>query len=234
MYDVVISIISHGQQELVNRLILSFNKHLVLDGVKLKIVVVENLLPHISLVQSQFDIDMLINLRVKGFGPNHNAVFERYSPRLFFIVNPDILLDSEFSVGALFRRFKDENFDIASPFVFGPTGVLEDFRRITPTPFALIRRKLGFASISENFTWLAGMFLIVSGASFFKLRGFDPKYFMYVEDCDLCLRARSLSLDIVVLEDFRVIHEAQRTSRKNFRYLFWHLRSLFILWFSLR
>jgi N-acetylglucosaminyl-diphospho-decaprenol L-rhamnosyltransferase len=49
---------------------------------------------------------------------------------------------------------------------------------------------------------------------------------MYVEDCDLCMRARKAGMILGDLENFSVIHNAQRTSRRRVDHFKWHIRSL--------
>ena len=40
--------------------------------------------------------------------------------------------------------------------------------------------------------WAAGSFLLFKASLFRKLGGFDPGYFMYCEDIDICWRAQKL------------------------------------------
>jgi GT2 family glycosyltransferase len=83
----------------------------------------------------------------------------------------------------------------------------------------------------EKFDWLAGMFLVVNSISFRKLQGFDTDFFMYVEDCDLSMRARKAGMKIGDLEGFSVVHDARRASTKSFKHLRWHITSLLRYWF---
>ena len=75
-----------------------------------------------------------------------------------------------------------------------------------------------------------GYVLMVSGNHFKKLKGFDTKFYLYVEDCDLCMRSKYLGGQLIVLENFKVIHDAQRKSRKNWRFFILHIQSLLYYW----
>ena len=55
--------------------------------------------------------------------------------------------------------------------------------------------------------WLTGACMAFSGEAFVKLNGFSENYFLYWEDVDLSRRAVDLGMDLVLLEDLRVVHD---------------------------
>ena len=85
----------------------------------------------------------------------------------------------------------------------------------------------------SSFDWFAGMFLIIRGTSFRKLGGFDERFFMFVEDCDFCVRASKDGFRIADTLDIAVKHNAQRASRRSFRFFIWHIKSLIKYWLKL-
>lgn len=54
--------------------------------------------------------------------------------------------------------------------------------------------------------WLSGSCLLVRRAAFEAVGGFDPSYFMYFEDVDLCDRIGQAGYDNVYVPDARVMH----------------------------
>ncbi|HET7346887.1 MAG TPA: glycosyltransferase family 2 protein, partial [Acidobacteriaceae bacterium] len=81
-----------------------------------------------------------------------------------------------------------------------------------PTPWSVSSRALGFASLfrrSEFFNaeeiggwrrdsvrevdYVVGCFLLIERTLWERLGGFDTRYWMYGEDCDLCLRATAIT-----------------------------------------
>ena len=64
---------------------------------------------------------------------------------------------------------------------------------------------------------VTGCLLLIRTDLWKKLRGFDPKYFMYGEDVDLCLRARSLGARPLLTPEATIIHygSASDTCRPN-------------------
>lgn len=227
---IVISIVSHNQQVLCDRLLRSIdnfaqgNKHEVI------IVLTENTLTENNIKSERFRTYNFNNLRHKGFGANHNAAFERFESDIFCIVNPDILLNAKFDLDLMVNRLMRDELDVSSPRIVGVSGAVEDYKRADLTFVNLLKRKF-LKNTKENFDWLAGMFLVVNSTSFRKLKGFDTYFFMYVEDCDLSMRARRAGMKIGDLKGFSAVHDARRASAKSFKHFRWHITSLMKYWF---
>lgn len=226
MISVVLSVVSHGQQALVERLVCSLDRYLHFKENKIRIVVTENTDQYVNIKSEKFPLEIIQNLRPKGFGSNHNAVFEKFSSEYFLIVNPDICLKEPVNLDEVLRDLSKRNIAISSPSILNSQGEMEDNKRANLTVQNILRRKLFPTKFVERFDWYAGMFLIVKSDVYRKLKGFDPKFFMYVEDCDLSMRARQKNFKLGDAMNFIVIHDAQRSSRKKLRHFLWHVSSL--------
>lgn len=227
---IVISIVSHNQQELCQRLLRSIDAFLKSKIHNVEIILTENTLTENSAWSKFFEIRRINNLRHKGFGTNHNHAFETFESDIFLIVNPDITLTKRFDLDLMVEQIINGKIDISSPEIVGPGGTIEDYKRADLTFTNLLRRRL-FKYNAGKFDWLAGMFLVVDSHSFRKLQGFDTDFFMYVEDCDLSMRARRAGMKIADLHGFSVVHDARRASSKSFKHLKWHITSLLRYWF---
>lgn len=79
--------------------------------------------------------------------------------------------------------------------------------------------------------WLSGCCLVVRTEAFRAVGGFDPTYFMYCEDMDLCHRLRAAGWDSVYVPDAVITHTGghatMRTAATRSRMLQAHHRSLF-------
>jgi N-acetylglucosaminyl-diphospho-decaprenol L-rhamnosyltransferase len=229
----LISIVSHNQQGLAESLLQSIDGFASSKLHEVVIVLTENTVTGNNAHSKRFELLKINNLRQKGFGANHNAVFERFESDFFIIVNPDIILNKTFDLDLLVDYLNERKIDIASPVITNSSGALEDYKRSDLSFWNLCKRKI-FRQSEESFDWLAGMFLVVRSESFRKLGGFDTDFFMYVEDCDLCMRACELGMTISDLKDFSVIHLARRASTKSLKHLKWHVVSLLKYWFLKR
>lgn len=229
MTSVLVSIVSHGQLGLVYELLKDL-RSVVHDG--LKIVVTINIPEDESRLKEFSDLDIRIirNSSPKGFGANHNTAFMSGPSDHFVVVNPDIRL-SRFSFDSMLRRF-DASIGACAPLVFSPDGHLEDSFRKFPTLAKLIKRKLWGQSRPdyqpqnvEQVDWVAGMFIVFCSKAFRSIGGFDERYFMYMEDADICRKLLHRGWRTIVDPDVSVIHDARRASRRSPRHFFWHVRS---------
>jgi N-acetylglucosaminyl-diphospho-decaprenol L-rhamnosyltransferase len=227
---ILISIVSHNQQALCGRLLRSIDNFLHSNLHEVIIVLTENTLTENINKSECFRTYNISNLRYKGFGENHNAAFERFESDFFFIVNPDIILNENLDLDRIVEQLIRDRFDISSPQIVGVSGAIEDYKRANLTFTNLLKRKF-FRNNVEKFDWFAGMFLIVNSTSFRKLQGFDTDFFMYVEDCDLGMRANKAEMKMGNTERFSVIHDARRASKKDFKHFRWHITSLLRYWF---
>ena len=110
------------------------------------------------------------------------------------------------------------------------------------TPWSLLRRAVGLdreprqpegaIRRGQPFFWLAGMLLVIDRAAYRQIGGFDERYFLYCEDCDLCARLYAADFALEVDRTVHVVHDAQRDSHRSFRHLRWHLGSLAKYWLS--
>jgi N-acetylglucosaminyl-diphospho-decaprenol L-rhamnosyltransferase len=224
----VLSVVSHGHSKYIKRLVKSLEKHFVLKDNEFKIVIVNNKPEDIIKINSViFDIRIFENLRPKGFGENHNFVFEIYQPDIIYIVNPDIYLYQTCLEIDILEFLP--TFGLAAPRIKNQNKDDLDFHRKPLTLINLIRRRL--ALDEKGFpTWFTGTFLIANKSTFKSVNGFDTGYFMYVEDCDLSYRIVEAGGKLKVLEGFDVIHDERRLSFKSWSHFKWHFRSLLLFW----
>lgn len=72
-----------------------------------------------------------------------------------------------------------------------------------------------------------GCFLLIRSHAFYKLKGFDERFFLYQEDSDLTMSARRLG-KVVYHPDMCVTHAWHRDSSRSFLGLWRHVRSTWI------
>lgn len=178
-----------------------------------------------------FEIRVLRNARQQGFSRNHNQAFAACDTPLFVVMNPDLdLLDDP--LPALAAAFDDPLLGLAVPRVLEIDGREADVARELPTPSSILRRTLGHRSPSPAPDWFAGVCMVIPAHVFRAVGGFDERFFMYCEDFDLCARTRLAGWRLAQVLDARMVHVAQRSSRRSLRPFLWHLNSLFKVWCS--
>ena len=231
--DITVSVVSHLQIELVAQLLADIDAHCA-DS-RLEVILTLNISEHLSfeLTGYSFPVKLIRNVSAKGFGANHNQAFRHASGRYFCVMNPDIRLASN-PFGFLLTCFADSSVGVVAPLVLGENGEIEDSARRFPSPLKILCKAFGgcrgadydvtHAPIFPD--WVGGMCMVFPSAIFKKLEGFDQRFFLYYEDVDLCGRLMLSGYKAVVCPQAKVIHHAQRSSHRNFKYFRWHLTSM--------
>ena len=228
--ELSISIVSHGQGSLIKNLLADIELGI---GVTCEIIVTLNIPENESFLVDckKYPLKVIRNYDPKGFGENHNQAFTQSCGKFFAVVNPDIRLE-RFDINPLLAEFSDSTIGVVSPAVFSGDGVLQDNARKFPTFSTLFFRKFGivmsdyfYKDVALDVEWVAGMFMVFSRRSFGLVGGFDKRYFMYMEDADICRRLSQCGLRVLLLPSLQVIHDARRASRHNFRHFIWHCMS---------
>ena len=225
---VTVSIISHNQAALAQRLIGDLLAHC---GRDIDIILTSNIPEDLSELPKS--VQVIRNLSPKGFGANHNAAFKAFSAEYFCVANPDVRLRSN-PFPPLLAALAHGHVGVAAPLVSSPHGEPEDSARRFPTAASLFRKllgsaprldyEIGYTPISPD--WVAGMFMLFRGDIFQAIDGFDERYFLYYEDVDLCARVQLAGLTVVLDPSSTVVHDARRASRGNPRHAWWHMRSM--------
>lgn len=231
--NLTFSIVSHGQINLIKNLLDDLE---VIYANNFDVVLTINI-PERKFIPDaySFPISVIENDVPKGFGENHNCAFKKSNSNWFVVLNPDIRI-KELNFDKLLAPFSDGAVAAVAPLIKSPSGTIEDSARFFPTlKILIVRFLLGARNIDYVFSddpiivdWVAGMFIVFRKSSFSAVNGFDCKrYFMYLEDADICYRFKSLGLNVVFNPCVSVIHYAQRASKKNIKHLRWHINSAF-------
>jgi N-acetylglucosaminyl-diphospho-decaprenol L-rhamnosyltransferase len=226
---ILLSVVSHGQAALINKMLSSLSKVKIKTDCSILIVVTVNIPEAVEYqVPGNLSVKFRYNLIPRGFGENHNSTFGSEEANYFVVCNPDILFPPDTCVSALAK--KTPTFGVLCPKIVSSDYTEEDYIRSDPTLLNIILRKLGIDVHLEHRLWAPGMFLFFNYETFRDLDGFDQRYFMYLEDSDLCRRLRLQGGTLYFEKSITMIHDAQRASRKNLKMFSIHLRSLIKYW----
>lgn len=120
---------------------------------------------------SKLDLDVLFPKQPLGFGESHNFAFSKIKPQKYFlIINPDIYMDKNCLEELLSSFSKD-------------VGLVE----ARQLPFTHPKDTPKNKTFETN--WASGCCLLINSHFFEKVNGFDPNYWMYLEDVDLSWKA---------------------------------------------
>lgn len=230
MNKVCLSVVSHRQGGLVNELLGDVGRQSPDIDVLLTCNVPEQVAIH---GEGLHHLRRFDNASAQGFGANHNAAFQHCDSPYFCVANPDVrLIEDPFP--KLIACMDDPKVGLVAPRVIDPAGNWEDSARYFPTPANLAAKMLhlaegrypvvGDAPVAVD--WVAGMFMFFRAEAFRDIGGFDDGFFLYYEDVDICARLWKAGWKVMLHPGVSVVHAAQRASRKNPRYMAWHLSSM--------
>ena len=176
-----------------------------------------------------------------GFGKGHNYILKELDSKYHAIVNPDIIIKDD--VLSRIINYLDNNNDVGMiiPNMIDENGNRQKVYRLEPTIFDMFirmfckglfkKRQAKHTMQDKDYSkpfqvpFGQGSFLVIRTDLFKKLNGFDDRYFMYLEDADLCKRVNEES-KLMYLPDATVIHKWEKGSHKNKKLFKCHLNSM--------
>ena len=165
-----------------------------------------------------------------GFGCRIGAAEARGEQLLF--MNPDVVATVDEIRALIQEKYEHPDVAILSPKQVGTDGrsqkVFDDFPSLlnqSKTLKALLRliapnRSPDPRAKHTDLTycdWVTGSFLLIDRSDYDTIGGWSPDFWMYVEDADLCRRARDAGLRVAYTPKVQVIHAHGGSSRINVR-----------------
>jgi N-acetylglucosaminyl-diphospho-decaprenol L-rhamnosyltransferase len=227
---ITVSIVSHGQLDLVRPLIEELDRFS--GGTVAKVVLTINI-PEPDLLAGatwDFDIERIENTTPKGFGANHNCAFARCTTPWFLVLNPDIRFDSDVLAPLIAQASPDSG--LLAPRILEPGKPTPEQHRAIITPLEIVSRKRADYVRPAVPAWIPGLFMLFRSDAYRTLGGFDERFFMYGEDFDICARLGLAGWKLQIAETLQARHDARRASHRSRRHLYWHVTSLLKVWSS--
>jgi N-acetylglucosaminyl-diphospho-decaprenol L-rhamnosyltransferase len=195
----------------------------------------------------KYDIHFIDERHGLGFGENNNFIIDYAIDRLnlteedyFLVLNPDVYItpNAIFNAVQSAQKAKSELVTI-NLFKDNKLEVFDNCVRKFPSVLDFISSYAGLGNKtiidkskvekSVKADWAAGSFLLFKASLYKKLGGFDPNYFMYCEDIDICWRSQKIyNQKLMFFPQIKAIHHAQHANRSLFsKHFIWHVKSMF-------
>jgi len=173
-----------------------------------------------------------------GFGKANNLGFKETKARYYCALNGDTFIPKDKNTIGKIIKFLDENPKIGcvGPKLLNIDGTIQkscyrfDKKSILIKPFKHINwdkkykwvkchaDKLTMEDFDHNETrpvdWVLGAAIFVRGRVAEKTSFFDERYFMYLEDCDWCLRMWEEGIPVYYFHEAEIYHGHERESAK--------------------
>ena len=185
---------------------------------------VEHEFPEVSLIRST------VNL---GFGGANNVGFQSASGRYIVLLNSDAFLTDGALELSVRHMDQDPKAGVGGGRLLGRDGSLQPSGRLFPTLLddLIVRSGLAarfphsrffgrfdrtWASTMEpaEVDWVPGAFSIIRPEVLAVVGPFDPRFFLYYEEVDLCKRVKQLGYSVCYWPDISVIHIGGESSRQ--------------------
>ncbi len=187
-------------------------------------------------------VQLIQNKNNLGFGKANNIALQHATGRFFVICNPDILLiedsfnkiipymEKNLKIGAVIPRLIDQHYKIEPVYRRELTPIDIIIRYVHP--LGLFSKRRAYHTMQDmdyskpfQVPFGQGSFIVIKTSLMRKLNGFDERYFMYVEDADLCKRINQVS-QLEYYPYTSVIHLWEKGSHKNLKLLKWHMQAM--------
>lgn len=207
-----------------------------------KLYLIDNSPNRLSLeVYNHNDVEYIFIGKNIGFARGHNIVLNELISTYHIILNPDVIFNEKIISHLIGEFVSDNNLVCVAPKVRYPNNDEQYTCRKFPTLLDYVNRVLQFSknryenheyknlSLEEPFfpDWVHGCFLLFKTKDFQSIKGFDSRYFLYMEDVDLGKKIKKYGGKIKYVPHVEIIHHHQRGSRKNVKLGLFHLHSIF-------
>lgn len=161
-------------------------------------------------------IQLIVSPHNLGFGRANNLAAAQAMGEYLYFLNPDAQLTDYNALKTLVEFMRAH-----SQCGLAGTTVIDSNSQNTIAP-ALhypgqrhLTNSSDFAQLPGNIAWVQGSSMIIAKTLFDQLHGFDPDYFLYAEEADLCLRIRKAGYEIALCSAVHVQHIGGASQRSS-------------------
>ncbi|WP_263354833.1 glycosyltransferase family 2 protein [Acidicapsa acidisoli] len=233
-FDLSLIIVSFNTREVLRESLQSVARER--GDLRLEIFVVDNNSHDgsVAMVESEFPEAQVLRSEVNlGFGSANNLALERAQGRFLVLLNSDAFLHPRSLQLALQHMQENPETGLAGGRLVGRDSELQPSARMLPTILSdfLVMSGLAHKYSKSRFFgrfdrtwadpmqpaevgWVPGAFSIIRPEALRKVGLFDPDFFLYSEEVDLCKRIQNAGYKIMYWPDIVVTHIGGESSRQ--------------------
>jgi GT2 family glycosyltransferase len=255
--DISIVIVSFNTRDVLRECLLSVHREV--KSLRVQVIVVDNASSDGSpaMIEREFPVAELIRSEINlGFGPANNLGIKAARGRYVVLLNSDAFLTE----GSLQRSVAhmDENprVGLGGGRLIGRDGLPQPSARMFPTVLGDLIVHSGLAARfprsrifghadrtwanemeAAEVDWVPGAYSIIR-SEVLKVTGtFDPRFFLYYEEVDLCMRIKQVGYSVWYWPDVSVVHIGGESSRQirslemsksGGQLILWRMRSMLL------
>jgi GT2 family glycosyltransferase len=233
-YDVSLIIVSFNTREVLRESLQSVERER--GDLRIEIFVVDNQSRDgsVEMVRAEFpQVEVLASDVNLGFGAANNLALAKAQGRYVVLLNSDAFLCPNSLALAVQHMDRDPHAGLAGGRLVGRDHSLQPSARMFPS---ILSDLLVLTGLAHEFPksrffgrfdrtwadplepaevdWVPGAFSIIRTEALDKVGYFDPDFFLYSEEVDLCLRIQNAGYKIMYWPDIVVIHIGGESSRQ--------------------
>lgn len=193
----------------------------------------------------------IFNDKNLGFGKAHNIAIQKSIEQksdYHFVLNPDIYFDKIQLSKIVTYLENNKEFGQLMPQIRYPNEEIQYLCKKNPKPFDLFLRRFApkflqnkfqkrmdefeyrdkdYNEIMVDVPYFSGCFMVFRTSILEKVKGFDERIFMYIEDADITRRVLEVSRT-VYFPAAKIYHHYEKGSYKKMKLMFYNLHGAFI------
>jgi O-antigen biosynthesis protein len=250
--ELSIIIVNYNVKEFLQNLLSSIQKSI--KNIQTEIIVIDNASDDGSVesIREKFPlVNLIANKKNVGFGVANNQGLQIAKGKFLLLINPDTIVQED-TFDILIDFFnKTPDAGLAGCKIINSDGSLQlACRRSFPGPWTSFCKVIGLSKVfpkskifarynltylDENKTYevdaVSGAFIMLRREVYEKIGGFDPQFFMYGEDLDLCYRIQKAGFKVYYVHSTQIIHykgESTKRSSLDETRIFYNAMHLFV------
>ena len=256
-FDVSVLIVSYNTRDLLKECVQSVFRES--GSLRVQVIVVDNVSTDGSpqMVEQEFPDVLLIRSDVNlGFGPANNLGFRSASGRYLVLLNSDAFLTEGSLQRSVAHMDANPGAGLGGGRLIGRDGSLQPSARMFPTVvgdllvlsglaarfprsrfFGRVDRTWASPMEAAEIDWVPGAYSIIRVEALESVGFFDPRFFLYYEEVDLCKRIKNAGYSIWYWPDIMVVHiggessrqiQSLQLSRTGAQLTLWRMRSMLL------
>jgi len=233
-FDVSIVIVSFNTCAILRKCLRSVYREA--GSLRVQVIVVDNASTDHSpaMIAQEFPDVVLFRSEVNlGFGRANNLGFESAQGRFIVLLNSDAFLTEGSLERSMAHMDANPNVGLCGGRLIGRDGTLQPSARMFPTVvndlmvlsglatryphsrfFGRFDRTWAKESDAAEVDWVPGAYSMIRAEALAAAGSFDPRFFLYYEEVDLCMRIKKKGYSIWYWPDISVVHLGGESSRQ--------------------
>jgi N-acetylglucosaminyl-diphospho-decaprenol L-rhamnosyltransferase len=232
MSDILAILVSFNTKELTRKalnLLLSS-----MHDLEMEVLVIDNASrdDSVQMLRTEYpEVTLIENSKNVGFGRANNQALPFVKSRYVLLINTDAFVAPDSIAKTV--RYMDEHpqCGILGVRLIGREGELQPSCRYFPTPWNIFLLRTGLCTYIEEATmvddmnwddsvvrdcdWVPGCYFLIRKEVIDQVGLFDPRYFLYYEEVDLCYAAKMAGWKVTYFPDTTVVHLGGESAKRE-------------------